>query len=211
MSDNTKSKIHETILDKIVSVKRKEIELAKQQTSLARLEQSEFFNRECYQLRQFLLDSGRSGIISEFKRQSPSKGIINNRSSVTEVTTAYAEAGASAISVLTDQQFFGGKNEDLIEARRANQVPLLRKDFMLDEYQLLEAKALGADIILLIASILKPEEILNLSGLAKKLGMNVLLEVHNMNELERSLCDTIDAVGVNNRNLAELSVILEQQ
>jgi len=197
------------ILDKIVLKKREEIEVAKRKITIEQLKERELFSRKCYVLRDFILDPVRTGIIAEFKRQSPSKGIINDRSSVEEVTTAYAAAGASALSVLTDQSFFGGKDEDLLEARKVNLLPLLRKDFMLDEYQIIEAKALGADIILLIASILSPEEVRSLARCAKDLGLNVLLEVHNREELDRSICDDLDAIGVNNRNLGDFSVSVQ--
>ncbi|MDF3077971.1 MAG: indole-3-glycerol phosphate synthase [Sphingobacteriaceae bacterium] len=197
-----------TILDKIVLKKREEIGKSKAH-SIIQLEEGETFHRECYSLRDFMLDPNRTGIIAEFKRASPSKGIINNKVDVAEVTQAYAAAGASALSVLTDQSFFGGSKRDLQAARRANEIPILRKDFMLDEYQIVEAKALGADIILLIAAILSPQEIKALARLSKNLGLSVLLEVHNKEELDRSLCDDLDAVGVNNRNLADFSVSLE--
>ncbi|GAB3915446.1 indole-3-glycerol phosphate synthase TrpC [Mucilaginibacter boryungensis] len=198
-----------TILDKIVVRKREEVAAAKQQTSIAQLEATEFFNRQPYSLRQFLLDPARTGIIAEFKRRSPSKGIINDKVTVEDVTTGYAAAGASAISVLTDTGFFMGKAADLIAARRVNSVPLLRKDFMIDEYQVLEAKAWGADIILLIAAILTPDEIQTLASLAKSLGLSVLLEVHNLEELQRSINPNVDAIGVNNRNLADFTVSVE--
>lgn len=197
------------ILDKIVARKKEEIADAKRLKSIEELQKSEFFSRECYSLREFLLDPSKTGIIAEFKRASPSKGSINKHSGVSQVTNGYAAAGASALSVLTDVDFFGGSNADLQEARRANQIPVLRKDFMLDEYQIIEAKALGADIILLIAAILNPQEVKSLAALAKSLGLSVLLEVHNQQELERSLCDELDAVGVNNRNLGDFSVSLE--
>ncbi|MDP9047172.1 MAG: indole-3-glycerol phosphate synthase TrpC [Bacteroidota bacterium] len=197
------------ILDKIVINKRKEVEQAKNQTSYAQLEESPFFQRDCYSFKQFLLDPLRTGIIAEFKRKSPSKGIINDRVSVKEVTAAYAAAGASALSVLTDTDFFMGNKSDLVEARQANNIPILRKDFMINEYQVLEAKSWGADIILLIAAILTPQEIQNLASLAKKLGLNVLLEVHNLEELERSINPNLDAIGVNNRNLADFTVLVE--
>ncbi|MNY00219.1 Indole-3-glycerol phosphate synthase [compost metagenome] len=113
------------------------------------------------------------------------------------------------MSVLTDVDFFGGHNNDLLEARAANEIPVLRKDFMIDEYQIVEAKALGADIILLIAAILTPEEVRNLAAVAKNLGLNVLLEVHNQEELERSICKDLDAIGVNNRNLADFTVNIQ--
>jgi len=198
-----------TILDKIVLQKKEVIATAKQQTSIAELEAAEFFARQPYSLRQFLTDPARTGIIAEFKRRSPSKGIINDKVTVEDVTTGYAAAGASAISVLTDTEFFMGKPADLIAARRVNSVPLLRKDFMIDEYQVLEARAWGADIILLIAAILTPTEIQTLGALAKSLGLSVLLEVHNLEELQRSLNPNVDAIGVNNRNLADFTVSVE--
>jgi indole-3-glycerol phosphate synthase len=198
-----------SILDKIVANKLKEVASAKNKTSFTQLEESEFFSRETYSFRDFLLDPSRTGIIAEFKRKSPSKGIINDKVKVATVTNAYAEAGASALSVLTDKQFFMGRKADLIRARQANTIPVLRKDFMIDEYQVIEAKALGADIILLIAAILTPAQIQQLGSLAKSLGLNVLLEVHNLDELERSINPNVDAIGVNNRNLADFTVSVE--
>lgn len=198
-----------TILDKIVLRKKEEVALAKQAVSIQQLEAGLHFKRDPYILKDFLLDGQRTGIIAEFKRRSPSKGIINNQVKVADVTQAYAAAGASALSVLTDVDFFGGHTNDLLEARAANEIPVLRKDFMIDEYQVVEAKALGADIILLIAAILTPTEIRNLSAVAKNLGLNVLLEVHNQQELERSICKDLDAIGVNNRNLADFTVNIQ--
>jgi indole-3-glycerol phosphate synthase len=198
-----------TILDKIVENKRREIGVAKSQVSITELEQSEFFWRECYSFRESLLHPDRTGIIAEFKRKSPSKGIINDKVAVKDVTTGYAAAGASVLSVLTDKDFFMGQKADLIEARNNNAIPILRKDFMIDEYQVLEAKAWGADIILLIAAILTPQEIHQLAAQAKSLGLNVLLEVHNLKELERSMDPNLDAIGVNNRNLADFSVSVQ--
>ncbi len=206
MTDNTPGK---TILDKIVIRKKQEIAEAKKRVSAIQLSESECFSRECYSLRKFVTHPMRSGIIAEFKRASPSKGLINGRVTVKDVTQKYAAAGASALSVLTDGPFFGGKCADLVKARLANQIPVLRKDFMLSEYQVLEAKSWGADVILLIAAILPPSEIKTLAVLAKSIGMSVLLEVHNGEELERSLCDELDAIGVNNRNLNDFSVSLD--
>ncbi|EHQ26350.1 indole-3-glycerol phosphate synthase TrpC [Mucilaginibacter paludis] len=197
------------ILDKIVVNKKKEVAAAKKKTSYARLEESDMFHRETYSFRDFLLDPSRTGIIAEFKRRSPSKGIINDKVKVQDVTTGYAAAGASALSVLTDKDFFMGKKIDLIKARRVNPIPILRKDFMIDEYQIVEAKSLGADIILLIAAILSPDEIKQMSALAKSLGLNVLLEVHNLEELQRSIAPDLTAIGVNNRNLADFTVSVE--
>ncbi|HEY4327432.1 MAG TPA: indole-3-glycerol phosphate synthase TrpC [Mucilaginibacter sp.] len=197
------------ILDKIVINKKKEVQYAKNRASYTELEESEFFHRDCYSFKQFLLDPQRTGIIAEFKRKSPSKGIINDKVTVKQVTKAYAAAGASALSVLTDRNFFMGRKSDLVRARQNNTIPVLRKDFMIDEYQVVEAKSLGADIILLIAAILTPTEIQKLASLAKDLGLNVLLEVHNLEELERSINPNLDAIGINNRNLADFSVSVE--
>ncbi|MGZ3751291.1 MAG: indole-3-glycerol phosphate synthase TrpC [Mucilaginibacter sp.] len=197
------------ILDKIVAHKKTEVQTAKKQVSYTSLEESEFFLRDVLSFKDFLLDPNRTGIIAEFKRKSPSKGIINDQVAVEAVTTGYAAAGASALSVLTDRQFFMGKKTDLARARRANKIPILRKDFMIDEYQVIEAKSLGADIILLIAAILTPAQIQQLASFAKSLHLNVLLEVHNLEELQRSINPNLDAIGVNNRNLADFTVSVE--
>lgn len=197
------------ILEKIVLNKLDEVRLDREKRSLASLTKIKNFDAPCYVLRDFILDPARTGIIAEFKRASPSKGLINGTAQPSIISSAYAEAGASAISVLTDKVFFGGSTEDLEAVRAVNKIPVLRKEFIVDEYQILEAKALGADIILLIAAVLQPEAIYRFSALAQSLGMSVLLEVHNLKELEESICDTIDAVGVNNRNLKDFSVSLE--
>jgi len=197
------------ILDKIVQQKKTEVAAAKQQKPIQELESSPYFTRTPFSLREFLLAENRTGIIAEFKRQSPSKGLINGTATVAEVTQGYNEAGASAISVLTDTCFFGGHARDLLEARALNAIPLLRKDFILDEYQILEAKAWGADIVLLIAAILTPKQIKDYGTLAKRLGLNVLLEVHDAQELQRSLCEPLDAIGVNNRNLGNFMVDIQ--
>ncbi|HEY0896835.1 MAG TPA: indole-3-glycerol phosphate synthase TrpC [Sphingobacteriaceae bacterium] len=195
-----------TILETIVEKKKEEVTLAKAKTAVISLEETDNFRRECYRLKDFLTDTERTGIIAEFKRKSPSKGMLNNLASVDQVTRGYAAAGASAVSVLTDTAFFDGFNRDLEEARKVNELPVLRKDFTIDEYQIIEAKSLGADIILLIAAVLPPERVKVLARTAKDLGLNVLLEVHTREELESSLCDELDAVGVNNRNLADFTV-----
>jgi len=197
------------ILDKIVLNKKAEVAEAKKNISIKELESSALFNRTTYSFKEFLTAPDRTGIIAEFKRRSPSKGIINDKVSVEAVTTAYAAAGASALSVLTDKDFFMGTKTDLHNARQVNQIPILRKDFMIDEFQVVEAKSLGADIILLIAAILTPQEIDALAKQAKNLGLNVLLEVHNLEELERSINPNLDAIGVNNRNLADFTVSVE--
>ncbi|MNE13872.1 Indole-3-glycerol phosphate synthase [compost metagenome] len=195
-----------TILDKIVARKREEILENKALVSVKDLEQSEFFNRDCYSLKSALTQPDKVGIIAEFKRRSPSKGILNADADVVETTKGYVEAGASVLSILTDVDFFNGSNENVIKARRANQVPILRKDFIVDEYQILEAKSIGADVILLIAACLTPDELKRLGAFTHSLGMSVLLEVHDKDELLRSINSHIDAIGVNNRNLATFNV-----
>ena len=197
------------ILDQIVLRKKEEVALAKQQVSVKALEAHVNFNRQPFVFKDFLLDEKRTGIISEFKRRSPSKGLINGTADVAEVTQAYNLAGAAALSVLTDTDFFGGKAEDLFQARAVNNIPILRKDFMIDEYQILEAKAWGADVILLIASILSPQQVADFGKLAQSLGLSVLLEVHNLEELEHTICPFVNAIGVNNRNLGDFTVNIQ--
>ena len=198
-----------TILDKIVEKKKIEVAEAKTKVSLTELEQYPLFNRTCYSLKDSILHPQRTGIIAEFKRASPSKGLINGTSSVQDVVKGYQDAGASAISVLTDPDFFQGSLADITAAREVLTIPLLRKEFIVDRYQIAEAKAYGADIILLIAACLSPEEIEEFSSYAKSLGLNVLLEVHNEEELVANIFDTIDAIGVNNRNLKDFTVSLD--
>ena len=150
------------MLDKIIEHKKVEVARNKKFLSPDQLRQAPYFNRNTFSLKQFLLDKTKTGIITEFKRRSPSKGIINNRADVAEVTKAYTENGASCLSVLTDTEFFGGSADDLLKAR-VNNIPVLRKDFIIDEYQLTEAKAMGADVILLIAACLSPETVQELA------------------------------------------------
>ncbi|MCC2599608.1 indole-3-glycerol phosphate synthase TrpC [Sphingobacterium sp. FBM7-1] len=197
-----------TILDKIIEKKKIEVAEAKQRVSLEELERYPLFDRTCYSLKESILDPERTGIIAEYKRASPSKGLINGTSTVQEVVRSYQDAGASAISVLTDSDFFQGSLSDLEAARAVLQIPLLRKEFIIDVYQIAEAKAYGADIILLIAACLDSEEIETYADYAKSLGLNVLLEVHNEEELQRSFFESIDAIGVNNRNLKDFVVDL---
>jgi indole-3-glycerol phosphate synthase len=195
------------ILEQIIAHKKTEVEERKNHKSIAELEKGPFFRNEALSLKKFLLDPSRTGIIAEYKRKSPSKGIINDMVSVEDVTTAYANNGASGISVLTDKEFFGGSIGDLMAAT-INEVPLLRKDFMIDEYQVVEAKSYGAEVILLIAACLSPEQVKQLARIAKNLGMEVLLEVHNVKELEH-ICEEVDMVGVNNRNLKTFEVNIQ--
>jgi indole-3-glycerol phosphate synthase len=192
------------ILETIIAHKKMEVAKAKATVPEAMLMQSQFFNRPVFSLKQFLLDQTKTGIIAEFKRQSPSKGIINNTASVVEVTTAYTQHGASCLSVLTDNYFFGGSTGDLIKAR-VNNIPILRKDFMIDEYQVTEARAMGADVILLIAACLTPERVKELASFAQSLHLEVLLEIHSEQELQH-ICAATEIVGVNNRDLKTFTV-----
>ncbi len=196
------------ILDKIILDKKKEVALKKEYIPIQILEQTPFFNRETISLVSKLRNS-KTGIIAEFKRKSPSKSIINDTATVDDVAIGYENAGVSGMSVLTDEVYFGGTLDDLMLARENCNLPLLRKDFVIDEYQLLEAKAFGADVILLIAAVLTKQEIKQFSELAKSLELEVLLEVHNKEELQKSIMPSIDMLGVNNRNLKTFEVSLE--
>jgi len=196
------------ILDKITLDKRKEVALRKSLIPISQLEQSVLFERETVSLVKKLQQS-KSGIIAEHKRRSPSKSVINNTLNVNDVAKGYENAGVCGMSVLTDGKYFGGSLDDLLTARASCNLPLLRKEFIIDEYQLLEAKAYGADVILLIAAILSKEEIKKFSKFAKTLNLDVLLEVHNEEELNKSIMPSLDMLGVNNRNLKTFDVSLE--
>ena len=196
------------ILDKIVIDKRKEVDLKRSLIPIKQLEQSVLFERETFSLKERLAQS-QSGIIAEHKRRSPSKSVINNKLSVEDVAKGYENAGVSGMSVLTDGKYFGGSLDDLLIARASCNLPLLRKDFTINTYQIIEAKAYGADVILLIAAILSEDEINKFSSLAKDLGLDVLLEIHNEAELQKSLVSTVDMIGVNNRNLKTFEVDLQ--
>ncbi|WP_420601249.1 indole-3-glycerol phosphate synthase TrpC [Flagellimonas sp.] len=196
------------ILDKIVADKRKEVDLRKSLIPVSQLEQSVLFERKSPSLANALRQSA-SGIIAEHKRRSPSKSVINQGLNVQDVVKGYEAAGVCGMSVLTDGKYFGGSLDDLLLARAVAAIPLLRKEFIIDEYQILEAKAHGADVILLIAAILTRDEIKTLSEVAKDLGLDVLLEVHNEEELHKSIMPSLDMLGVNNRNLKTFEVSLE--
>ncbi len=185
-----------------------EVAQRKEAVPVAQLESSPLFTRRVLSLKQFLTDPSRTGIIAEFKRRSPSKGVINDQVDVATVTKGYAAAGASCLSVLTDPVFFGGSSDDLQRAR-VNEIPILRKDFIIDEYQIIEAKAIGADVILLIAACLTPEEVQRLAEFARGLGLEVLLEIHNEDELEH-ICEATEMVGVNNRDLKTFTVDIQR-
>jgi indole-3-glycerol phosphate synthase len=196
------------ILDKIVADKHIEVELRKKLIPIEQLEKSVLFEKETISLVQ-KLKSSTSGIIAEHKRRSPSKSIINQNLNVFDVAKGYEKAGVCGMSVLTDGKYFGGSLDDLLTARASCKLPLLRKEFIIDPYQIIEAKAYGADVILLIAAILSKDELRAYSELAKSLELEVLLEVHNDKELNKSQFQTVDMIGVNNRNLKTFEVSLE--
>ena len=199
-----------TILDTIVAHKRQEIATRRELVPIKLLESSLYFKSQPLSLRKYLLREGGSGLIAEYKRKTPSKGWINQYAPVERTTLGYMQAGAAALSILTDTEFFGGKNEDLTTARRFNFCPIIRKDFVVNEYQILEAKSTGADAVLLIAAVLSPAEIDKLGRLARSLGLEVLLEVHDAEELARSAnSEAVDLIGVNNRNLHDFSLSLD--
>lgn len=197
-----------SILDQIIISKRKEVVLKKRVISINQLENTALFNLKTFSMSKSIVNSP-FGIIAEHKRRSPSRETINNSFSVEEVVKGYENASASAISVLTDSQYFGGSLDDLLFARASVTTPLLRKEFIVDEYQILEAKSNGADAILLIAAVLNRNEIKQLSLFAQSIALEVLLEVHNLEELEKSIMPSINMIGVNNRNLKTFEVSLQ--
>ena len=194
-----------TILQKIVEHKKKEIAERESLVPIKLLEKSIYMETPVVSLRKYLLREDKTGIIAEFKRRSPSKGDINPYASVEQVSIGYMQAGASALSVLTDEHFFGGKNTDLTEARKFNFCPILRKDFIINEYQIVEARSIGADAILLIGECLEKKEVARLAKFAKSLGLEVLFELHSKEQIKK-ITDDIDIVGVNNRDLKTFEV-----
>ena len=194
------------ILDKIIENKKQEISQRKKEISLEELKNSPNFHRNSYSLKDSIKNG--TGIIAEFKRKSPSKGILNETANVLEVGKAYQNFGASGISILTDKQFFGGNLQDILKVRNEISIPILRKDFMIDEYQFYEAKANGADVILLIASCLSVAQVQEFTELSHQLGLEVLLEIHTEDELKH-FNKNIDLVGINNRNLKDFKVDLQ--
>lgn len=198
-----------TILDDIVEHKKNQVAKAKELYPVKLFEESEHFDAPCISFTNYLKRTDKVGIIAEIKRRSPSKGVFHESLSVEDLSIGYMQAGATGLSILTDKKFFGGVNEDLRTARRFNYCPLLRKDFIVDEYQIVEAKAIGADAILLIAAILSPEEIAKFAQQAHRLGLQVLLEVHTREEIASSPLAAVDMVGINNRDLKTFTVSLE--
>ena len=197
------------ILDKIIAQKQKEVAEKKSLYPVKLLERSTFFESPTVSFKKYLLREDKVGIIAEFKRKSPSNGMINKYADVERTSIGYMQAGASALSVLTDVEFFGGKNEDLTTARKFNYCPILRKDFIIDEYQIVEAKSIGADVILLLANVLNSAQIKQYAQFAKSLGLEVLLEIRDKEELQ-TVNEFVDAVGVNNRNLKDFTVNVSQ-
>lgn len=198
-----------TILDEIIAHKVKEVEQCKVLHSIKMLEHSAYFSMRTLSMKQNIQRADKTGIIAEFKRRSPSKGVINAEASVEQTTAGYVQAGASALSVLTDKNFFGGSTADLVAARKVNLCPIIRKDFTIDEYQIIEAKSMGADAVLLIAAVLNPKQMKDLTTFAHSLNLEVLLEVHDEKELKKSVDAGADLIGVNNRNLKTFEVSTE--
>ncbi len=196
------------ILETIIAEKHREVAIRKAATPVQQLENLPLFGVERRSFRKSLLEEGSSGVIAEFKRRSPSKGDIHAGAVAAEITRGYAEAGAAALSVLTDEHFFGGNTADLTAARTVVNIPLLRKDFIIDEYQLIEARAMGADVVLLIAANLEKAQLHQLALFAKQLGLEVLMEIHNQEELDW-WTPSVDAVGINNRNLKTFEVSVQ--
>lgn len=192
-------------LKKIIHHKRSELIARKMLRPENDLTRSIFYNRQPVSLFDKLAAVSGPSVIAEFKRRSPSKGFLNQYANVSEVVPGYQEAGAAAISVLTDEYFFEGSLTDLSEARSMVRLPILRKDFILDPYQITEAKSYGADVVLLIGAILEKNQLLDLHRRAIDLGLEVLVEIHREDELEK-LPGSIRLLGINNRDLDTLEV-----
>ena len=188
-----------TILDEILADKRKELSVTKASVKIDDLVKCEYFGRETLSFKDSLASSA-SGIISEFKRKSPSKGWIFPDADPVAVTKGYSDNGASAVSILTNDKYFGGCPDFLLKARPNVKCPILRKEFIVDEFQVYEAKAIGADAILLIAAALTKDELKSLAAKAHELSLQVLMEVHTEEELD-AVNEHVDVIGVNNRNL----------
>ncbi|MGB5190838.1 indole-3-glycerol phosphate synthase TrpC [Robiginitalea sp.] len=197
-----------SILEKIIQDKKKEVQLRKAMLPASKLEGFGLFDRQTVSLKN-TLKAQPIGIIAEHKRRSPSRAVINQDCSVSDIVEGYAAAGAGGISILTDGKYFGGSLDDLLLARASTALPLLRKEFIIDPYQILEARAYGADAVLLIAAVLSKEALKSLCASAHALDLEVLLEVHSRAELEFSLDAGADLIGVNNRNLKTFEVSLE--
>ena len=196
------------ILDNIISDKKIEIETLSKVVSISDLEKQKDFTKQSKSLKESIKKS-KSGIICEFKRKSPSNEKINYKSNISEVINGYEKAGAVGVSILTNKKYFDGSLSDINEVKNSIDIPILRKEFIISEYQIVESKSIGADAILLIASILDKEEIKNYSSLAKSLGLEVLLEIHSIDEFNKISNTDFDIIGVNNRNLDTLDIDIE--
>lgn len=188
-----------TILDDIIANKMHEIIKRKSISTGADFEKAPFFNRSVNSLVNNLKHSD-FGVIAEIKRKSPSAGVIQPYLNIQEKVKEYETFGAVGISVLMDNKFFGGSTEDMKYVRSLTKLPLLFKEFIVDEFQLFEAKAVGADVVLLISEVLNKEQIRDFTRCAKNLGLEVLLELHSKDQLDK-ICEEVDIIGVNNRNL----------
>lgn len=194
------------ILDEIIEVKKEEVKKLHSDFTLSRFEDSEFFRKKCLSFHDAISNNGAISIIAEIKKASPSKGIIKEDFNYLQIAEDYTNAGANAISVLTDEKFFKGSINFLNEIAQRKSIPLLRKDFIIDEYQVLQAKANGADVILLIAEALSAQQIKELTHCAKENGMDTLLEFHSEDELEKIDPETNKIIGINNRDLKTFNV-----
>lgn len=197
------------ILDTIKAQKLLEVAQLKAQFSISFLEQQPLFNAVTHSMKKTIESSITGGIIAEFKRKSPAKGNINLEANVVDVTQGYVDAGVAGLSVLTDELFFGAKKDDFQLARKNKIIPILRKDFIVDEYQIFQSKAMGADVILLIAKFLTKSQLQSFSNLAHELGLEVFLETHSETEILDNLDLPFDLIGINNRNLNSFEVAVE--
>jgi len=200
------------ILNKIVSVKRDELAQALERRSLSAVRadaESRVLTRDFEAALRGSIARGRSAVIAEVKKASPSKGVLRADFEPADIAQSYAEHGASCLSVLTDRQFFQGSVDFLKQARASCQLPVLRKDFLIDPYQVYESRAMGADAILLIAACLDDAQMRDMEAIARGLYMAVLVEVHDAAELERALALKTGLIGVNNRNLRTFEVSLD--
>lgn len=200
------------ILEKIIAVKREEIAAAQKRMPLAAMRadaESRVLTRDFVGALRAKVAAGQSAVIAEIKKASPSKGVLRAEFEPADIAQSYAENGAACLSVLTDRQFFQGQVDYLKQARASCLLPVLRKDFMVDAYQIYESRAMGADAILLIAACLDDAQMKDLEAVARSLDMAVLVEVHNAAELARALLLKTPLVGINNRNLHTFEVSLE--
>ncbi len=197
------------ILARIIAHKIKEVNEKKELIPVKLLEKSVYYETEVVSLKRYILRKDKTGIIAEIKRKSPSVGIMNENISIERISIGYMQAGASALSILTDSHFFGGSTDDLMTARKFNYCPILRKDFIVDPYQIIEAKSIGADAILLISAVLEEAKLIELGSFAKSIGLEILVEIHNEKELYDSVINKCDVIGVNNRNLETFEVNIQ--